>query len=744
MGHWFIGDWPFYAFPLLRSKSTKERENVSQIDVAEIRQIHDVATATDFLFSSIPRNQRLEQALAFTKEAHREQFRKSGEPYVVHPILVASIVAKITEDEAMVVAALLHDVVEDTRFSINDVSAGYGEDVAHLVEGLTKIDTIRDAHLIPSSSDEKLVVSALSFRKMLLASIQDVRVLVVKLCDRLHNMLTLDALPPHKQHRIAEETLVVYSPIAHRLGISFLKNLLEDLSFRYLFAEEERRIDEYLSENYHAIELKLNAFRQKVNKLLLQNGFCKEDFEIISRVKHHYSIYLKMQRKGIGIDEVLDLLAIRVLVNKPIDCYKVLGLIHLNFQPLSSRFKDYIALAKDNGYQTLHTSVFSDTAIYEVQIRTYDMHRTAELGVAAHWKYKGGGDNVNLDWLNNLQYQSESVEDFYELIKNDLYSEDISVFSPKGKPYTLPRGAVALDFAYAVHSEIGDTAESCHINKERASLLTELHNGDIVRIDTANEKITRCSWLDAVMTSRAKSNIRANCNQRIRAIDAQSSILIMASIMGLNPARIVEWCSQENLDSNRAKIARDLDFLREIIHRYVSDIRKNSRFSSFLTRHRFKLKPYTFGGLEVYTNQSVSDVVFDYCCHPKSGDEIVAFLQKGKAHVHHKMCKNAAQMIKNQEPMLFIRWRQQSIFHYHLIVSMQNAKGALAGFLTFLAKLGIEINSIELGKEREEHIQYCEIEFQSAEGDLNRMRSKIEQKIKVIQFIRTDDAYRTV
>ena len=716
---------------------------MDQVDITAIQKVSSVAEATLLLHEAITSNEAIDDALVFATDAHSQQFRKSGEPYIIHPILVASIVAKITEDESMVIAALLHDVVEDTPVTIEEVRTRYGDDVAHLVGGLTKIDNLRDENLISSISDEKLIVSALSFRKMLLASIEDVRVLVVKLCDRLHNMLTLDALPPHKQERIAEETLVVYAPVAHRLGISFVKNLLEDLSFKYVFPHEEMEIEKYLSENYHAIELKLNAFQQEVTKLILKNGFMQADFQIKSRVKHHYSIYLKLQRKGIGIDEILDLLAVRILVKNPVDCYKILGLVHLHFQPLSSRFKDYIAIAKENGYQTIHTTIFHDSSILEVQVRTFEMHRTAELGVAAHWKYKSGGNTINLDWLNNLQYQDESAEDFYEMMKNDLYSEDITVFSPKGKPFTLPRGAVALDFAYAIHSEIGDSAEYCLINKERGSLLTELHNGDIVGIQTAEEKITRCSWLDAVKTTRAKSNIRTNCNQRIRAIDSQSGLMILVGILDMKVSRLKEWCHDNGNSDNRVRLARDLDYLKEIVNSYVHDIQVRGRFTRFLTAHRFKLKEYHFGSLEIFANQNVSDVVFDYCCHPKTGDEIVAFKQDGKAHVHHKMCKHAAKMMDEEQKMYFVRWRKERIFNYHMIVSMHNAKGSLAGFLTYLAKINIEINSIELGKEKEEHIRYCELEFQSSEGDLNRIRGKIEQKIKVIQFFRTDDAYRS-
>lgn len=715
--------------------------SLSQVDVEKVKHIHDVDSATAYLFSHIAPSDELKKALEYSTQAHKEQFRKSGEAYIVHPILVASIVSSVTNDEAMAIAALLHDIVEDTLVSIDEVQAMFGEDVAHLVDGLTKIVNIRDAELVPSSSDEKLIISALSFRKMLLASIKDVRVLVVKLCDRLHNMLTLDALPEHKQKRISEETLVVYAPVAHRLGISFLKNILEDLSFSYLFKEEKHRIDNYLDTNYHAIEMKLNDFKQSIHRLLIKNGFHEDEFEILSRVKHRYSIYLKMQRKGIGIDEILDLLAVRILTADPVKCYKILGIIHLNFQPLSSRFKDYIAVPKDNGYQTIHTSVFYKTAIFEVQIRTYEMHKTAELGVAAHWKYKSGGNNIKLDWLNNLGFQNESVEDFYALIKNYLYTEAIAVFSPKGETFTLPRGALVLDYAYAVHTAVGNKAKSALVNKTKTSLIGELHNGDIVKIVTSKNTITRCSWIDAVRTSKAKTNIRLNCNARIKDINMKSSVNIVATAMGLNHARVEEW-----LDANQCehlhRIAYDIDRLRDIISKYTAEIGNNSRFKGFLTRNKFKLKSYTISGLKIYSVSSVSNVVFDYCCHPKSGDEIMGFLEKGRVHVHHKMCANAGKKLDLHEPMVFVKWVEENIYHYNLIVSLHNEKGALANFLLYLVKLNIDINSIELGKDKSDYVKYCELGFETKDADISVLRSKLEQKIKVIHLVRTDDAYK--
>ncbi|MBU0633273.1 RelA/SpoT family protein [bacterium] len=715
---------------------------MSRLNLEKIKHFHSVDSATDYLFKQIEHSAKLKEALDFAAKAHEGQIRKSGEPYIIHPILVSSIVASITNDESMAIAALLHDIVEDTDTSVEEISNRFGSDVAHLVEGLTKIDIIRDAELIPSSSDEKLIVSALSFRKMLVASIHDVRVLVVKLCDRLHNMLTLDALPPYKQHRIAEETLVVYGPIAHRLGISFLKNMLEDLSFSYLFKEEKHYIDNYLDTNYRELETKLDEFKQSVSKLLVQNGYCEDDFEILSRVKHKYSIYLKMQRKGISIDEVLDLLAIRILAKNKIDCYKILGIVHLHFKPLASRFKDYIAIAKENGYQTIHTSVFFNHVIFEVQIRTFQMHKTAEYGVAAHWKYKNGGNEISLEWLKNLQYQNESVEDFYEMIKNDLYSEDISVFSPKGDAYTLPRGAVALDFAYAVHSKVGDCASACLVNKERVSLLSELQNGDIVNIITDKETISRCSWIDAVQTSRAKTYMKTLCNSKFKHIDSLASISIVATVMGLNNSRVDEWFTAHNCSEARLKIPNDLNQLKETITKYVEDLSTNQRFSSFLTRRKFKFKESVYQGVKVVSNKSINGLIFDYCCHPKMSDPIVGILHGSKVHIHHKMCQNALQQIKAYEPMVFVKWEDKKVYHYHIIVSLQNGKGALANFLTYLAKIDIEIMSIVLGKEKVDHVHYCEIDFHSMEANIYQLQGKIEKKVKVINLVRTDDVYK--
>ncbi len=708
--------------------------------VEKIRSIHDVEEATQLLYQICPHNPKIEEALTFAKEAHKDQYRKSGEPYIIHPILVAAITGYVTAEEEMVIAALLHDVVEDTSFTIEDIKSRFGQNVADLVEGLTKIVEIRSEELIPSSSDEKLITSALSFRKMLIASIKDVRVLIVKLCDRLHNMLTLDALPPNKQKRIAEETLVVYAPIAHRLGIASIKNILEDLSFYYLFPQEYKKIDHFISSHKLELQMKLNRFMEEVRKRIVQNGLRADEFEILGRIKHYYSIYLKMQRKGISIEEVLDLLAIRVLVREKLDCYKVLGIVHTNFKPLIMRFKDYIAIPKENGYQTIHTTVFDDASIFEVQIRTFDMHRTAEFGVAAHWKYKIGQTNINLKWLENLQYQNDNIEEFYELVKNDLFSEDISVFSPKGDLFTLPRGAVALDFAYAIHTDVGNRAKAAYINKQKSTLLSELKNGDIVRIELADEPILRCSWIDAVKTSKAKEQMRTLCRQKYKEINAKAAINILATELRIHPKQIKKWIKEHELQSSLHRIATELNFLKEIKNRYLSEYRKSKGMLYLLSPKHVKLHKKEVENFIFYTSHTISKVEFDYCCHPKHGDEIVAFKKDTTAIIHHKMCHKAQELIDRGEPMLFVEWKKDSMPRFKLIALLPDKKGALADFLLYLGKLDVNIKTIELGKNIEQ-TNLCEMEFEAPLEDMEILRKKIAQKAKIIEFIQANDAY---
>ncbi len=710
-----------------------------------IQSINTIDGAIQFLRLHFQFNEKVEKALEFSIISHKTQFRKSGEPYVVHPILVAAITAYFSNDEPMVISALLHDVVEDTDVSIEEIAAMFGKDVAHIVDGLTKIIEIRE-HELPSSVDNrKLLSSALTFRKMLIASIDDVRILVVKLCDRVHNMLTLSALPISKQKRIAEETIVVYAPIAHRLGISTIKNILEDLSFLYLYNTEYKHIDTHLKEFQQKIQLTLNEFLSNIERLLEQHGYTQNNVKIFSRIKHNYSIYLKMQRKGVSIDEVLDLYAIRILVNNPIDCYNILGIIHTNYKPLVARFKDYISVPKENGYQTLHSTVFSNSKIFEVQIRTFDMHHIAEFGVAAHWKYKNGDNSSkspNLDWLEALATNDVSVEEFYDDAKQDLFSEDIIVYSPKGDIFNLPREATAFDFAYAIHSDVGNYSIEAVINKVSKPLLTQLKNGDIVSIVTRNHVVPRCSWSDMVKTTRAKRSIKLLCQNRLNHIDELSSRNIINTIFSRYKSLILNDLQNLKL-SNLKKIVYNLDHLKNTKKTILKFIRDENGLLARFKIQNLNLKEIQFDNVLLYTNFNISSVSFDHCCHPKFGDDIVALKENKDVVIHHKMCETAYKKMKHNHQMIFCTWIKDKFYTYKMVVSLPNARGELARLLSYLSiEHSATILLVDYGKDKYATNQYCTIDFEIKNDNKEKVRALCEYKTKVIEFYLASDAYK--
>ena len=682
----------------------------------KIKKVKTTEEASQILLNRID-SPKIKKGLNFAIKAHEGQKRKSGEDYVIHPILVAAITSFFSSDENVIIAALLHDVVEDTPFTREDIKNEFNEEIANLVEGLTKIVEIRDKSLIPSNSNQKLTKSALTFRKILTASIKDVRVLVIKLCDRVHNMLTLDALPPHKQKRIAEETLVVYAPIAHRLGIAKLKNVLEDLSFKYLLPEEYEKIDKYIKQHKEIFQLKLNEFTQKIENLLLQNGFLKKEFKIKSRIKHYYSIYLKIQRKGISIEEVLDLLAVRIIVKNDLDCYKVLGIIHLNFRPLISKFKDYIAIPKENGYQTIHTTIYDKNTIIETQIRTFDMDKNAEYGIAAHWKYKLNTAIPNLKWLENMPFD-EKVTDFYELAKNDLFSEDIVVFTPKFDHITLPRGAKVLDFAYAIHSHIGNKAIEAYVNKEKVSLLYELKNGDIVKIKTSNQIIPRCSWIDELKTAKAKYEQKKLCKEKEKEINKKLAFNILSNLLQINIEELKDLINKLNLKKQLFKIVENEENLKQII-KIISKTKNKS----------INLKEYEFGNIKVISNKEIKDVKFTYCCHPKINDKIIGIIdENNEIELHQKFCSTAEKNIKNA---IFVRWLDNENM-YKIILQLPNKKGELAKFINYLKNFDVFIESINLSPETNN----CEIEIRINDKKLSQLKEKLYKKYNILQFIK--------
>ncbi len=468
----------------------------------------------DKFFEQVKQNEsydskKIEKAYLLAKDAHKDQRRRSGEPYIMHPVAVAKILFDFGMDNECIIAALLHDVVEDTKYDLDYIQKNFGDTVALLVDGVTKLGQI------PLSTREE--VQAENIRKMFIAMNQDVRVIIIKLADRLHNMRTLQHMPPYKQREKSLETLEIYAPIAHRLGIRAFKEELEDLAIRYLDPIAYKEIDNNLSMKKEEGEVFLADIKQQISDKLMP---IMKNCQITSRVKSVHGIFRKVYIKGKNFEEIYDIYAVRIIVDSVIDCYNALGIVHDMFTPLPGRFKDYISTPKPNMYQSLHTTVLSKKGIpFEIQIRTWEMHRTAEFGIAAHWKYKlgkGGKDNfdTSLQWINRMLEAGNSAEDAVDMvttIKGDLSIDEIFVFTPKGDVKSLPKGATVIDFAYAIHSAVGNKMVGAKVDGRIVPLDTKLKTGQIVEVLTSNQqgKGPSRDWLNIVRTGEARSKIRS-------------------------------------------------------------------------------------------------------------------------------------------------------------------------------------------------------------------------------------------
>src|SRR6187399_103523 len=484
----------------------------------------------------------LRRAYVFSAYEHKGQVRRSGEPYLVHPLEVADLLADMRLDVVAIAAGLLHDIVEDTPTTIERVRELFGEEVAHVVEGVTKLSALQFA-----STEER---QAESFRKMLLAMVDDIRVILVKLADRLHNMRTLQHLPEERRLKVAQETLDIYAPIANRLGMSKVKNELEELSFRYLEPKA-----------YEALRAKVEAKRKTaeavINELTKTTGTKLEEAQIPvtqldGRIKRLYSIHLKLKRQKIDLERVYDFVALRIITQSIKDCYAALGIIHQTWSPVPGRIKDFIAMPRPNGYQSLHTSVISEHGFpFEVQIRTEEMHRRAEEGVAAHWKYKEGrvGDSRDeryFQWMRQLLEVQQEVRDPREFLQNlkiDLYPEEVYIFTPKGEVKALPRDATPVDFAYAIHTDVGHQCVGARVNGKMVPLRTRLQNGDIVEVMTTPGHHPSRDWLNFVVTSRARNKIKhyIHAEERARSVELGKRLLEKeARRFDVNPATLFE------------------------------------------------------------------------------------------------------------------------------------------------------------------------------------------------------------
>lgn len=624
------------------------------------------------------------KACQFATVAHQDQFRQSGEPYIMHPIQVAGILADLNMDPETVSAGFLHDIVEDTGVTLGDVRELFGNDVALIVDGVTKLGKIKY-----KSNREQL---AENHRKLLLAMSKDIRVMIVKLADRLHNMRTLQHLRPDKQRRIANETLEIYAPLADRLGISTIKWELEDISLRYLNPQQYYRIVHLMNSRRDQRESYIAAAIKDIQDSIVDLHL---DPEIYGRPKHIYSVYRKMKDQHKQFSQIYDLLAIRVIVDTIKDCYAVLGAIHSQWKPMPGRFKDYIAMPKANMYQSLHTTVIGpEGKPLEVQIRTKEMHAVAEYGVAAHWAYKEGvkdkvqetntGDKLNLfKHIIELQEDTDDAADFMDSVKGELFGDHVYAFTPKGDVLELPKGAGPLDMAYAIHTEIGHHTTGATINGKIVPLNYEIKNGDIVDIRTSSSSAGPSrDWLKLVSTRRARNKIKQFFRQNDRDQNiTQGEELIdhMIRELGYDPKniltkanvdKVVAKMHYQNMDDLMASVGFGDIQPRGVVNRLTEDVRQAAEDERRRQEEKELLEDHqTINGDNDHKNrkkqpdgvviEGVDNLLIrlSHCCAPVPGDDIVGYITKGRGvSVHRKDCPNVRQAEKNGERIVTVRW----------------------------------------------------------------------------------------
>jgi GTP diphosphokinase / guanosine-3',5'-bis(diphosphate) 3'-diphosphatase len=610
------------------------------------------------------------RAYRVAAEAHQSQMRSSGESYINHPLAVAQIVADIGLDEVSVTAALLHDAVEDTEITIADVDRDFGSEVAAIVDGVTKLERIR--------FDSREEQQAATMRKMLVAMAKDLRVLVIKLADRLHNMRTIAAMPQDKQQRIAQETLDIYAPLAHRLGMQEMKQQLEDLAFAAMHPKRFAELDHLVSSRTPERDLYLAKALDEVRARLSELGI---EAEVTGRGKHLWSIYEKMVVKGREFDDIFDLIAVRVIVHSMKDCYAALGCIHGRWRPVVGRFKDYIAMPKFNLYQSLHTTVIGPAGKpIEVQIRTTEMHQRAEWGVAAHWAYKEGGDkHAEIDWLSRIIDWQEEITDpaqFMQSLKTDLEQDEVFVFTPKGRVITLPVGSTTVDFAYAVHTEVGHSCIGSKVNGRLVSLDHVLHSGDNVEIFTSKVETAGPSqdWLQFVASPRARNKIRQwfSRERRVDMVEAGRDELTSELRRERLPVQqiwkspqlgdVVTELSYVDLDALLAAIGEHHVSAKSVAQRLAKGLRSGDEDEQLPATVRTPRRERRDGqrtkvGVHV---EGLDDVLVRLanCCTPVPGDDIIGFVTRGRGvSVHRADCANAVSLMAEQATrMIDVEW----------------------------------------------------------------------------------------
>jgi GTP pyrophosphokinase len=640
---------------------------------------------------------RVRAAAEFGTSAHHGQKRLSGEPYIAHPVATAAILADLHLDADTIIAAILHDVIEDTPTPKDQLAARFGADVAELVDGVTKLDQIKF-----KSREE---AQAESFRKMLLAMVRDLRVILVKLADRTHNMRTIEAMAPARRRAIARETLEIYAPIAERLGLYNMKLELEDLGFKALYPQRYRVLERAVKRARGNQKAFLTKIEQQLNAGLIKSQL---EARVVTREKHLYSIYQKMRRKRAPLAEIVDVYGIRIVVDSPDTCYRALGAVHAVFKPMPGRFKDYIAIPRVNGYQSLHTTLFGPNGVpIEAQIRTSDMHRVAEAGIAAHWRYKSGDGAGSLqqertrEWLSNLVTLQEagSSEEFLESVKVDLFPDKVYVFTPKGTTLRLPSSATVVDFAYAVHTDIGNRCVAAKVDRRLTPLRTVLRNGQTVEIITAKGATPNPSWVNFVVTAKARSAIR----HYLKSLRRTEAIALGAKLLSQALGEFSLALEDVSADMQRAALGelgmKDLDELYE-------KIGLGERLAPLVARRLLPnaAHPHGGGGLAPLAIAGTEGLLVSYarCCFPIPYDPVLAFLSSGRGVViHRENCVNVEDYRKHPENWLPVSWQAapDRLFSCELRVYVANRTGVLAKVAAAIASTETNIDHVSIDEQ---------------------------------------------
>jgi guanosine-3',5'-bis(diphosphate) 3'-pyrophosphohydrolase len=653
----------------------------------------------------------LRRAYVFSAYEHKGQVRHSGEPYLVHPLEVADQLADMKLDVVAIAAGLLHDIVEDTQTPIERIRELFGPDVAHVVEGVTKLGAISF-----SSSEER---QAENFRKMLLAMVDDIRVILVKLADRLHNMRTLHHLPEERRVKIAQETRDIYAPIANRLGMSKIKNELEELAFKYLEPAAYEALRVHVERRRRATEGMIEDLKTTVAAKLAEAQI--PVMEIDGRIKRLFSIHQKLKRQKIELDQVYDLVALRIVTQSVKDCYGALGIIHQTWSPVPGRIKDFIAMPRPNGYQSLHTSVISDRGMpFEVQIRTAEMHRTAEEGIAAHWKYKEGRVGAGRDeqyfvWLRQLLEWQQEVRDPQEFLQNlkiELYPEEVYIFTPRGEVKALPRDATPVDFAYAIHTDVGHQCVGARVNGKMVPLRARLRNGDIVEIVTTPGHKPSRDWLNFVVTSRARNKIKhyIHAEEKERSLELGRKLFDKeARRYGLNLKQLTEPETMSRVLSEYGMGKPD--------ELYVAlgygKLSPKTVLAKFVPQAELKEAPPEGGIASVVrrvlggadddkiTVHGIDDLMVfrARCCNPIRGEKIVGYITRGKGvSVHSATCSNVLNLLYDPERRIAVEWAKGADgtpYTVRLTIQVEDRKGILADVSSKIAGINTNIRNVE-------------------------------------------------